>query len=168
MRCVNGMVVVATLTLLTACATRDQAQVKDAATAPLSDLNLVQADIPPVLQEAQKAPYGLPADLTCAGLVADIQALDAVLGADLDAPPSENDPSLLERGTDEAKKAAVSALRSTTQSVVPFRSWVRKLTGAERYSKKVAASITAGTVRRAFLKGLRVNQACPAPGAEAR
>lgn len=168
MRCAKWMVVVGTVTLLTACATRDQAQVKDAATAPLSDLNLVQAEIPQVLQEAQKAPYGLPADLSCATLSAEILALDAVLGADLDTPPSDNDPSLLERGTDEAKKAAVSALRNTTQSVVPFRSWVRKLTGAERYSKKVAASITAGTVRRAFLKGLKMSQTCPLPGGETR
>jgi hypothetical protein len=45
--------------------------------------------------------------------------------------------------------------------VVPYRGWVRKLTGAERYSKEVAAAIAAGTVRRAFLKGVVVTRGCP-------
>jgi len=44
--------------------------------------------------------------------------------------------------------------------VIPFRGWIRKLTGAERYSKRVAAAITAGAVRRAFLKGVRVMKNC--------
>ena len=58
----------------------------DAATAPLGDLNLVRAKIPPVLLAAQKAPYGPPADPSCAGLVAEVQQLDAALPPDLDAP----------------------------------------------------------------------------------
>jgi hypothetical protein len=37
---------------------------------------------------------------------------------------------------------------------------VRKLSGAERYSKQVAAAIAAGTVRRAFLKGMAQASAC--------
>lgn len=145
---------------LSACASKDQSRVTDAAMAPLSDLNLVKADIPAVLLTAQQQPYAVPGEATCESLLADIKALDAVLGPDLDAPASENNPSLIERGSNEAKNAAVGALRSTTESVVPFRGWVRKLTGAERYSKKVAAAIAAGTVRRAFLKGLMVPKAC--------
>ena len=56
--------------------------------------------------------------------------------------------------------AAERALQGAAESVVPFRSWVRKLTGAEKHSKHVAAAIAAGTVRRAFLKGLRVARGC--------
>jgi hypothetical protein len=37
-------------------------QLNQAATTPLSDLNLVRGDIPPVLAAAQKAPYAAPAD----------------------------------------------------------------------------------------------------------
>ena len=53
-----------------------------------------------------------------------------------------------------------------------MRSWVRKLTGAEKYSREVEASITAGTIRRSYLKGLGRAAAAgrlrprPAPKAE--
>ena len=39
---------------LPACAVRNPSRVADAATAPLNDLNLVYAEIPAVLAEAQK------------------------------------------------------------------------------------------------------------------
>jgi len=145
---------------MAACASTDQTKVTDAATAPLADFNLVQAEIPPVLLQAQKQSYKVPADQGCPALNAEIADLDAVLGADLDAPPGDDKPTLLERGGTEAKNSAIGALRRTTEGVVPFRGWIRKLSGAERYSKKVAAAITAGTVRRAFLKGLRVSAQC--------
>jgi len=134
--------------------------VADAATAPLNDLNLVHADIPAVLAEAQKQPYLVPADVSCHALSAAVLNLDAALGPDLDTPATESNPGLIERGTNEAKSSVVGALRSTTEGMIPFRGWVRKLTGAERYSQQVAASIAAGTVRRAFLKGLRVSKEC--------
>jgi hypothetical protein len=41
------------------------------------------------------------------------------------------------------------AVQKAAEGVVPFRGWVRKLAGAERYSRQVAAAIAAGTVRRA-------------------
>ncbi len=140
-----------------------QTEVTQAITAPLNDLNLVRAEIPPPLQQALKAPYGLPQPLNCATITTEVQSLDANLGADLDAWPTDANPSLVERGFDAAGDAAVNALRNTTQGVIPFRSWVRKLTGAERYSKQVAAAIAAGAVRRAYLKGLGQSLSCPAP-----
>ncbi|HEY1393667.1 MAG TPA: hypothetical protein VFV25_09840 [Methylibium sp.] len=140
-------------------------QVGQAVTTPLADLNLVKAEIPPVLIAAKKGPYGPPADRSCAALGAEIQALDAVLGADLDQPPTPTRPSLIERGTDTAGDAAVGAVRGFAEGVVPFRGWVRKLTGAERYSKEVSAAIAAGGIRRAFLKGLGAAAGCPAPAA---
>jgi hypothetical protein len=156
----NRFVLMGLVLLLSACAANDQSRVTSAAMSPLNDLNLVKADIPAVLVEAQQQPYAVPVEASCETLLAQVKALDAVLGPDLDAPASDDDPSLIERGSNEAKNAAVGALRSTTEGVVPFRGWVRKLTGAERYSKKVAAAIAAGTVRRAFLKGLMVPKAC--------
>jgi len=135
-------------------------KVGEAVVAPLNDLNLVKAEIPPVLLQAAAAPYAVPADLSCQKLSGLIFDLDEYLGLDLDAPKSASSPSLLERGTEQAENAGVSVIRSTTQSISPFRGWVRKLSGAERYSRKVSAAITAGSVRRAFLKGLRVAQGC--------
>ena len=141
---------------LAGCASKEP--VTEAATTPLSDLNVVRAEIPPVLQEAQKAPYAAPADKSCAALAADVQALDAVLGADLDTPSTDKNPSLVERG-------ATDVLRGAAEGVIPFRGWVRKLTGAERYSREVAAAIAAGTIRRAYLKGLGAAAGCSTPAA---
>jgi hypothetical protein len=139
-------------------AERTGAAAGKAATTPLSDLNIVRAEIPPVLAAAQKAPYAAPADKACSAIGAEVQALDAVLGADLDTAPSEKSPSLIERG-------ATDALRNTAEGVIPFRGWVRKLTGAERYSREVAAAIAAGTIRRAYLKGVGAAAGCDAPAA---
>lgn len=146
--------------VLAACTTQQQSEFVDAAATPLGDLNVVHAEIPAALVEAQTKPYSVPSDQGCASLEASIRALDEVLGSDLDAPPSADNPGLIERGSSAAGTAAVGALRSTAESVVPFRRWVRKLSGAERYSKQVAAAIAAGTVRRAFLKGLRISKEC--------
>lgn len=136
-----------------------------AVTAPLTDLNLVREAIPPVLQAAQKAPYGPPADGSCPTLAREVEALDAALGADLDATASGTDPTLAERGAEAATDAVIGAVRNTTEGVIPFRGWVRKLTGAERYAKEVAAAIAAGTIRRAYLKGLGTAAGCPPPAA---
>ena len=148
------------LILSAACTTQNQSAVADATTTPLRDINLVHAEIPVVLVEAQQAPYGVPANYSCSSLESGIHALDEVLGPDLDTPATANNPGLIERGSNAASTAAIGALQSTAEGVVPFRSWVRKLSGAERYSNKVAAAIAAGVVRRAFLKGLRVSMEC--------
>ena len=140
-------------------------QFADAATTPLSDLNLVRAEIPAVLIDAKKAPYAVPLKASCEVFAANVQALDDALGPDLDAPVLASDAGLAERGADVVGNAAVGALRSAAEGVIPFRGWVRKLTGAERYAREVAASIAAGTVRRAFLKGLGQAQGCAAPAA---
>lgn len=157
MRLLSPIALAAALAL-TACASPDTGnKVAAAATTPLADLNVVRADIPEALQAAQRAPYQLPEDASCAGLAAAIHALDEVLGADLDAPAGSGSPSLLDRGED----AATGALQRTAEGVIPFRGWVRKLTGAERYARHVAAAITAGGVRRGYLKGLAAAKACP-------
>ncbi len=155
----------ATLLALAGCASRDAAPMAQAATTPLSDLNLVRAAIPPALRAAQQGPYAAPADRSCATLGADIQALDAALGPDLDTPPSADDPGLVERGAGAAGDAAVGAVRGAAEGVVPFRGWIRKLTGAERHSREVAAAIAAGTIRRAYLKGLGQAAGCAVPAA---
>lgn len=143
------------------------ADMAQAAATPLTDLNLVNAPIPQVLLDAQKAPYGEPADGTCAGITAQVRALDAVLGADLDQPATPANPSLIERGAGLAAQSATQSMRGAAESVVPFRAWVRKLSGAERYSRHVAAAIAAGTVRRSFLKGMGQVRGCQAPAAPA-
>ncbi|WP_257313543.1 hypothetical protein [Geothrix fuzhouensis] len=163
----SSLLALAAVLALSACSKPETSGLSAAATAPLGDLNLVRAKIPPVLLAAQKAPYGLPADPSCSGLVAEVQQLDAALPPDLDAPPAA-DPSLGERGRAEAGGAAVGAVRHTTEGLIPFRGWVRKLSGAERHSRLVAEAVAAGLTRRAYLKGLGQAQGCQSPAAPRR
>jgi hypothetical protein len=144
------------------------ARLTEAVATPLTDLNVVRAKIPPALVAAQKDPYGVPADSSCPSLTAHVQALDAVLGADLDTQATALNPSLIDRGTSAAGDAIVGAVRSSAEDVVPFRGWVRKLSGAERYSRDIVAAINAGTARRSYLKGLGQAAGCTPPAAPRR
>ncbi len=137
----------------------------EAARTPFSDLNLVRKDIPPALKSAHKAPYTIPLDPSCEGIGREVEALDAALGADLDTPATANNPSLLERGVDAIGDSASGAIRGAVEGLIPYRSWLRRLTGAERYSREVLAAIAAGTVRRAYLKGIGQSQGCREPAA---
>ena len=166
----KSLVVLSLALLLSACSTHKNSaksdtpqQIGDAVTAPLKDLNLVKTTIPDQLRAAQKNPYAIPAETSCTVLAKEINALNEVLGADLDTPSTDKDDSLLTRinVVDES----ISAIRKTTEGAVPFRNWVRKLSGAERKSKAVAAAITAGSIRRAYLKGIGQANKCQAPAA---
>lgn len=146
---------------LAACSSKKKSDFVDAATTPLRDLNVIRAEIPDVLRDAQKRPYLVPADPSCEALATELRALDKALGPDLDAPASPSNPRLIERAAEAADDAAVGAVQHAAEGLVPYRGWVRQLSGAERYSKKVAAAIAAGAVRRGFLKGLSVARNCP-------
>lgn len=161
--------------VLAACAVPQSPQKPDTGTritqavsAPLTDLNILRTKIPKPLVDAQKDPYLTPKELTCEALAAEVQSLDDALGPDLDLPQSDENPGLLERGTVAAGDAAIGALKGAAEGLLPYRGWVRKLTGAERHSKEVAAAIAAGGVRRAYLKGLGQARDCRAPAAPRR
>ncbi len=151
---------------LTACAATDEARVSKAAVTPLNDFNLANAPIPQVLQAALKSPYALPAMPAapdCAALALEVAALDAVLGPDVDAAGSVINKGLGANGEivgDVVGDEAASALQRTAEGIVPFRGWIRKLSGAERRQREVAAAIAAGAVRRGFLKGVRAARSC--------
>jgi len=134
----------------------DSNVVGDVVSGPFKDLNLMKTDIPPVLVDLHGQPYNPPADGTCNGLATEVTALDEVLGPDLDVV------------TPVGKSVSGSAAKALTQashSLVPYRSWIRKLSGAEKRAERLAAALLAGTARRAFLKGLGVAQGCEPPAA---
>lgn len=139
-----------------------------AVTAPLSDLNIVQAEVPPALVAARNAPYQAPGDPSCDGIEAEVKELEAVLGADLDTRQTALNPSLIERGAGYVGDSAVGSVRGAAEGIVPFRRWVRKLSGAEKYSREVAAAIAAGLVRRSYLKGYGDARGCLVPAAPRR
>jgi len=134
--------------------------VSGALSAPLHDVNLVRTKIPDVLLDAIDAPYARPRPMTCLEIAAEIKPLDDALGADLDIPPSKTNPGLLHRGGNLAGETAVDALRATAEGIIPYRSWVRKLSGAEQHARLVTAAVEAGAVRRAYLKGLGLERNC--------
>ncbi len=133
-----------------------------AVTTPLTDLNLIKTSVPSALRSALKNPYAPPADTSCENLAKEINELNEVLGADLDTQVTKEDEGLVARSL---VSESVSAIRKNTEAVVPFRNWVRKLSGAERKSKAVAAAISAGGIRRAYLKGIGQANKCQAPAA---
>jgi len=135
-------------------------RVANAVTAPLQDLNLVKTKIPEILQHALEAPYKLPGDGACAALNTELVELEQALGPDLDSPKRKEQLDLLAKGGLAAGDAAVGALRSASENLLPFRGWVRKLTGAERHSVEVTAALVAGQSRRAFLRGVHLGKGC--------
>lgn len=145
---------------LTGCVVHQtQSKYIDAVEAPFHDLNLIQKGIPSVLVEAEIAPYLVPSDQSCEALSASIYELDEALGSDQKGHLA--DPTLYERAVEELDAQAVDAIQNTTESLLPFRGWVRKLSGAARHSKQIARANAAGLIRRAFLKGIRVSKNCP-------
>jgi hypothetical protein len=159
--------------LLAACASSEPShdpvdRMAQATAAPLKDLNLVQDRIPPPLAAALQAPYARPADASCAGLTAEVKVLDELLGLDLDSATSAANPGMIERGVVAIGDATIGAVRGAAEGVVPLRSWVRKLSGAERHSQQIAAAVAAGVVRRSFLKGLGDAGGCAPPAAPRR
>lgn len=153
----NRLMMVLIAVSLAACSTPQTNRMGNIATTPLSDLNLTDTTIPPVLVQARAKLYAAPQDTSCSGIWADVARLDEVLGPDLDAPEGEGEDAAAQVGN-----AAMGAVQRTVEGAIPFRSWLRKLSGAERHTREVAAAVLAGTVRRGFLKGLAQAQACAA------
>lgn len=138
---------------------------RGAVTAPLEDLNLKQAQIPDVLKRAVADPYDVVELGRCEAIAAEIGRLDAALGPDLDEAPAPDNRTRMQKIGAQAKAAAVAEVRGETQDLLPFRGWVRKLSGADRHRKTVEAAIKAGGVRRGYLKGMGMNMNCAPPAA---
>jgi hypothetical protein len=137
-----------------------------AVSAPFRDLNMMRTKIPPVLLEALSDPYYRPPGqkLTCGDLAAMVEPLDQALGADLDEPSKDEDDVLDKGGmVQKGKGAALGAVAGAASGVIPFRGWIRKLSGAEKHDRLVQAAITAGAVRRGYLKGLGEARGCGPP-----
>lgn len=135
-------------------------RVGDAIATPFSDLNLVRTEVPPILQQARRSAYAKPEVLDCDKLSKEIRDLDAVLGPDLDSVRIDGKGNVVDKGAEELGNATVGALKSFTSGIIPFRSWIRRLSGADRHEREVGAAGVAGIVRRAYLKGLAQASNC--------
>lgn len=135
------------------------ANVKSVAEAPLHDLNITRQGIPPVLLQAITNPYDKPTPLDCGEILRQLHGLDVALGADFDEPETPQSPSL----TQKSGKVALALAHGAAESLLPFAGFVRTLSGAQRHDQLVIEAITAGSVRRGYLKGLGESRRCPRP-----
>ncbi len=119
---------------------------------PLRDANIGTSPIPPLLASALEAPYRLPTDRSCAALAAKVKAFDEELGPDLDQEQSEDGNFIGDVASD--------TLQNTVEGLIPFRGWLRKLSGAESAERKREAALRAGLVRRGYLRGLEAAEGC--------
>ena len=55
------------------------------------------------------------------------------------------------------------AFVSGIHGLMPYRSWLRKLSGAEKRELRAIAAIAAGSIRRGYLKGLGEARGCAPP-----
>jgi len=138
---------------------------RDAALSPLEDLNLKQSQIPDVLNRAVANPYDMEGLSRCEAIAGEVGRLDAALGPDLDEAPPPDSRSRIQKAGAAVRSAGVAAVRDETGSVLPFRGWVRKLTGAARHDKAVAQAIKSGGIRRGYLKGMGMQKNCAPPAA---
>jgi hypothetical protein len=137
----------------------DRSGVKGVAESPLRDLNVLRTKIPEVLLRAMADPYDRPGLGRCADLVERLRPLNEALGEDLDVTSKEGEQGMMAKG----KTTALTVASGAASDVIPFRGWIRKLSGAEQHDRYVQAAITAGAVRRAYLKGLGEAKGCDPP-----
>lgn len=125
------------------------------AVSPLKDVGVVKDKIPPALLQARSATYALPAPLACDTLLDAVEALNAELAPDLDDPKTQVRSGM----------SATEIGETVVHGLTPMRSWVRKLSGAEKNADEVRQAVLAGSVRRGYLKGVGLQLGCQPPAA---
>lgn len=129
----------------------------DVAKTPITDLNVGRDnEIPPLLTAAVVDPYALKGLRTCRQLIGEVQALNDVLGPDIDLPQAERD-----------RISSGRMAKSVVASFIPFRGLIREISGANDQDRRVQTAIQAGLTRRGFLKGVGAARRCDYPAAPA-
>jgi hypothetical protein len=104
-------------------------------------LGLLGPEVPDVLKQAKAAPYAMPAGPVCESAVAELDALNQVLG------PDAHEPQLK---SNQAAKLVTKAIRG----LIPHKDVLRFVTGAGRKEGALQQAAMAGWARRGFLRGL--------------
>jgi hypothetical protein len=129
---------------------------EDVVMSPLADVNLKKKEIPAVLKAALADPYDLSGIQSCLGFATAITDLDVALGDDIDVAH--------EKTNDEKMGNSAGAIaKSVIGSFIPFRGVIRELSGANAQQRAWERAIYAGSVRRAFLKGIGQSKNCAYP-----
>jgi hypothetical protein len=141
----------------------------DAAISPFKDVGLVRPAVPLMLQDL-KYPYDVSTLAgSCVNVSYELGRLDATLGPETYQPGAK--ASMSERGLDQAQTEAANALRGAATDFIPFRSVVRRASGAEKAAREADRARQIGELRRSFLRGYGASLGCtnltlPAPPPE--
>lgn len=133
--------------------------VSGAAAIPLRDVGLIRPEIPLLLRN-QQYPYSTAAlGEGCSAVAREIGHLDAVLGPESYQPgPNRN---AWDRSGDFVEEQTIEAAESTAQDLIPFRSWVRRISGASQAEREALRAVANGQQRRTFLRGYGASLGCP-------
>lgn len=132
---------------------QDNVTAGDVVTTPLSDLNIKKDEVPELLVRARDKPYDLSGLSRCPAIGAEVAKLDAVLGDDIDIARDD--------GNSTIKMGNIA--KSVVSSLIPFGGVIREISGANAQQRKWNEAIYAGSVRRAFLKGVGQQRGCKYP-----
>ncbi|HEX7945421.1 MAG TPA: hypothetical protein VF495_12180 [Phenylobacterium sp.] len=127
-------------------------QAVDIGMQPARDVGLSKHEIPPVLESALADPYNIRGLKTCAQLAAAVRTLSDALGPDYQAGGEYHENRM--------GKLAAAGGKSVMNSLIPYRSLVREITGAAPADRHMDAVVDAGLARRGFLRGVQYKQRC--------
>lgn len=128
----------------------------DIASQPARDVGASSKDVPPILQEAVKAPYAAPKVRLCKGLNSAIAELNDVLGPDFSVGAEANE--------NKTGKIAEAVGKTIVNSIIPFRGLVREISGAAPAERRLEAAVATGIARRGYLRGLATAKGCKLSG----
>ncbi len=132
--------------------------VTGAAAIPFRDIGLIRPEIPLMLRNLDY-PYATATLTDCPAVIREIGALDAVLGPESYQPgPNRN---IWDRSGDFVENQTIQAAEDTASDVIPFRSWVRRISGASRAERDALRAVANGQQRRTFLRGFGASLGCP-------
>jgi len=131
--------------------------------APLGDVNIRKEAIPPIL--AGLNVYEKPVPTSCTGIALEIRDLESYVGSDIDILDLPGEASFRAQIYDMADDQAYRLVSDFTTDFIPFRSLVRRATGATAYDKSVREAYRRGRLRRSYLKGVGFAMGCDSPAA---
>jgi hypothetical protein len=154
--------------LVGSCASRTEDTrdgIADAARTPFRDVGLIRPEIPVMLRTLDYPYSTVTLAPGCSAVAYEIAQLDAILGTESFQPGP--DRNIWDRGGDFVENQAIDAMVGTAQDLIPFRSWVRRLSGASEAEREALRAFANGQQRRTFLRGYGASLGCndmiPAP-----
>ncbi len=122
---------------------------------PLKDFNIMKAKPKPDLEAVMDDPYSLKGLRTCKQYRTEVAKMTRSLGPDVDAPEAGD-----KRRGDSRAEFALGAGETVANSFIPGGALIRKISGADKRQKYAQAAVFAGSLRRAYLKGLMLGKNC--------